>query len=121
MPDNDCHEILVVDDDADIREVLSEVLTEAGHAVVTASNGLEGLEVLRRGRTPCLVLLDLMMPVMDGYVFIETQRRDPSLASIPVAVITAGRQIEHERLGNAELLPKPIRLPHLLSLIEKYC
>ena len=115
------HKILVVDDDADIREVLSDVLRELGHDVVTASNGLQALEILRQGALPCMVLLDLMMPVMDGYLFLEAQRGDPALASIPVTVITAGRQIDWDRLAGATLVTKPIRLPALLSIIQKNC
>jgi CheY-like chemotaxis protein len=118
----DSRKILVVDDDADIREVLSEVLIESGHDVKTASNGLEALQILREGPwAPCLVLLDLMMPVMDGYVFLEHRRNDPALASIPITVITAGRQIDVDRLEGATLVAKPIRLPALMSLIEKNC
>jgi CheY-like chemotaxis protein len=113
--------ILVVDDDADIREVLSEVLIESGHEVMTASNGREALEILRDGWAPCMVLLDLMMPVMDGYVFLEQAKSDPLLASIPITVITAGRQVDLERLVGATLVAKPIRLPALMSLIEKNC
>jgi CheY-like chemotaxis protein len=116
------HKILVVDDDADIREVLSEVLIESGHDVKTASNGLEALRILREGRwAPCLVLLDLMMPVMDGYLFLAERKNDPALASIPITVITAGRQVDVERLDDATLVAKPIRLPALMSLIEKTC
>jgi CheY-like chemotaxis protein len=115
------HKILVVDDDADIREVLSEVLTESGHEVLTASNGLEGLQILRDGWAPCMVLLDLMMPVMDGYLFLEAAKRDPALASIPITVITAGRQVDVQRLEGATLVAKPIRLPALMSLIAKNC
>jgi CheY-like chemotaxis protein len=121
MCPNEEHKILVVDDDADIREVLREVLTESGHRVETASNGLEALEILRGGVSPCLVLLDLMMPVMDGYLFLAEHRSDPTLSSIPIAVISAGRQIDWDRLAGATLLPKPIRLPHLMSVIDKYC
>jgi CheY-like chemotaxis protein len=115
------HKILVVDDDADIREVLSEVLIESGHDVMTASNGLEGLQILRDGWSPCMVLLDLMMPVMDGYLFLEEARNDPALASIPITVITAGRQVDIQRLEGATLVAKPIRLPALMSLIAKSC
>jgi CheY-like chemotaxis protein len=120
MPE-DRHQILVVDDDSDIREVLTEVLKDSGHDVLTATNGLEALEVLRAGACPCLVLLDLMMPVMDGYVFLETRKSDPALAAIPIAVITAGRHLDWQRLDCAALVPKPIRLPALMSVIEKFC
>jgi len=112
---------MVVDDDADIREVLSEVLAENGHEVVTAANGLEALQILRRDPLPCMVFLDLMMPVMDGYVFMEQRRIDPMLAAVPVAVITAGRQIDFDRLEGATVVPKPLRLPVLMSVVDKHC
>ena len=121
MCPKESQKILVVDDDADIREVLQEVLVESGHEVMTASNGLEALQILRAGWSPCMVLLDLMMPVMDGYLFIAERRNDPYLASIPVTVITAGRQVDVERLDGATLVAKPIRLPALMSLIEQNC
>jgi CheY-like chemotaxis protein len=121
MCPKESHKILVVDDDADIREVLSEVLIESGHEVVTASNGLEALQILRDGWLPCMVLLDLMMPVMDGYLFLEQAKRDPALASIPVTVVPAGRQVDVDRLEGATVVGKPIRLPALMSLIEKNC
>jgi CheY-like chemotaxis protein len=115
------HKILVVDDDADIREVLSEVLMENGHEVVTASNGREALQLLREGLLPCMVFLDLMMPVMDGYLFMEERRNDPALSAIPVAVITAGRQVDFDRLDGAMVVPKPLRLPVLMSVVQKNC
>ena len=121
MCPKESHKILVVDDDADIREVLREVLTESGHDVMTAANGLEALHILRQGWGPCMVLLDLMMPVMDGYHFLAERKNDPALASIPITVITAGRQVDMERLDDATLVAKPIRLPALMSLIEKTC
>ena len=117
-----CHHILVVDDDDDIREVLGEVLRDAGHQVKTASNGAEALDILKDGGAhPCLVLLDLMMPVMDGYRFLEHKRQDPALAGIPTAVITAGRTVEFGRLTGAQLLPKPIQLPTLLKVVAEFC
>jgi CheY-like chemotaxis protein len=119
-PKESC-KILVVDDDADIREVLREVLMESGHEVMTASNGLEALQILRDGWSPCMVLLDLMMPVMDGYLFLEARKNDPILLSIPITVITAGRQVDVTRLEDATLVSKPIRLPALMALIEKNC
>jgi CheY-like chemotaxis protein len=114
------HTILVVDDDDDIRDALGEVLRTSGHQVATAANGREALELLRKDRSVCLVLLDLMMPVMDGYRFLEAQKQEPELAAIPVAIITAGT-VDRERIVDTPLLRKPIRLPTLLSVIAKYC
>jgi CheY-like chemotaxis protein len=115
------HTILVVDDDADIRDTLSEVLRNAGMVVVTAANGLEALRILRGGLSPCLVLLDLMMPIMDGYEFLEVQRGDPALALIPTAVITAGFAVDNTRTGDTPLLRKPLGLKGLMAVIGQYC
>jgi CheY-like chemotaxis protein len=115
------HTILVVDDDADIRDTLGEVLRNAGMVVVTAADGMEALQILRGGLSPCLVLLDLMMPVMDGYEFLEVQRGDPSLARIPTAVITAGFAVDSTRTGDALLLRKPVGLKGLMAIIDQYC
>jgi CheY-like chemotaxis protein len=113
--------VLVVDDDADIRETLTEVLRGAGVEVVTAADGLEALRILRTGPAPCLVLLDLMMPIMDGYEFLEVQRADPVLAAIPTAVITAGYLVDSARTGDVPLLRKPVGLRGLLAVIDRYC
>ena len=114
----DSGHILLVDDDIDIREALAEVLEDEGFRVQTAANGLEALQLLRGSAPPKIILLDLMMPVMDGYQFLEEQRKDASLAAIPVAIITAGAGLDRSRLGDAILVPKPIKLPQLLSVLE---
>ena len=82
--------VLVVDDDVAIREALTEALVEEGFPVHAARNGLEALDWLQdnRGR-PCVVLLELMMPVMDGRTFLGIRRSDPSLSRIPVIVVSA--------------------------------
>ena len=85
---------MVVDDDHDIRESFASLLTDAGMEVTVAQNGREALAVLRSSDPPpCLIFLDLMMPVMDGFEFRQEQCRDPGLATIPVIVITAGRTL----------------------------
>jgi CheY-like chemotaxis protein len=81
-------EILVIDDEPDVRDGLAEALRSEGYAVRTAGNGEEALRELRGGLVG-LILLDLMMPVMDGWQFRQAQKRDPRLASIPVVVVTA--------------------------------
>src|SRR5512142_2938239 len=80
--------VLIVEDDVDIRETLGELLATAGYETAGAANGLDGLAAARRA-PPDLIVLDLMMPVMDGWEFRSAQRRDPALASIPVIVISA--------------------------------
>jgi CheY-like chemotaxis protein len=113
--------ILVIDDDDDIRDTLSEVLQEIGYTVATASQGAEALELLRHVR-PQVILLDLNMPVMSGVQFREVQRGDPVLSKIPTIVMTAVDRMP-DRLSDlaaAEILAKPFRLPDLVALIKPY-
>lgn len=81
--------ILLVEDEAPIREVIEEVLQAEGYRVVCAVNGAEGLAALRSGLRPCMIILDLMMPVMDGWQFRIAQLRDADLLKIPTVVYTA--------------------------------
>jgi DNA-binding response OmpR family regulator len=112
--------ILVVDDDLDIREALAETLQDHGFEVFTAANGLEALSWVREAKvSPSVVLLDLMMPVLDGYAFLAEWRKDPALQAIPVAIITAGHRIDYARLGDAALvLPKPLEVQHLVNTLR---
>lgn len=115
-----CRRVFVVEDDSELRRTLGEALTAQGYEVVAAANGAEALDALRRAESrPCLILLDLMMPVMNGYEFRAAQRADPALSDIPVVVISA-----HERsevVDADEFLPKPVALRRLLSVIARYC
>ena len=115
-----CQHILVIEDEADIRLALKEALEWQGYRVVTASNGREALDLLSRILLPCLILLDLMMPVMNGWEFSETLRTDKKFASIPIIVVTAytGRVGE---IGAQETIRKPIDLNILFRLVTKYC
>jgi CheY-like chemotaxis protein len=115
--------VLIVDDDPDIREVLAETLEVRGFDVVTAANGADALAVLRDiSVRPSVILLDLMMPIMDGYGFLEQWRRDPALASIPLAVVTAGHGVDDARLGERlPIIPKPFNVPHLVRSIHSLC
>jgi CheY-like chemotaxis protein len=111
--------ILLVEDDRDIREILAETLEEEGFDVVTAENGRMALDEIRgTSSSPSAILLDLMMPVMDGYAFLEERRRDPALASIPVAIITAGDRVDMERIGGIPILAKPIDVPQLIRVLR---
>jgi two-component system chemotaxis response regulator CheY len=116
--------VLVIDDDADLRESLGAVLTAAGHDFATATDGLDGLQRLRTdGRIPCVVLLDLMMPRMSGFELREVMKSDPVLASIPVVVLTGAGSLAQRRANelNAEILMKPIELSDLLRTVERHC
>jgi CheY-like chemotaxis protein len=113
--------VLVVEDDEDIRESLVEVLLDHGYASTSAVHGLDALRKLKDpAQRPSLILLDLMMPVMDGRAFREHQLSEPALATIPVVVISAFRDQDRmvSSLKPAAFLPKPIDLPALLRAIE---
>jgi CheY-like chemotaxis protein len=118
------HRVLVVEDDLEIRESVMEILEEHGYEPVGAQNGLEALDKLRSpGPTPCLILLDLMMPLMDGRAFRQVQLQSPELASIPVVVISAFRDVAQalQEMKVADLLKKPFKLQELVGLAQRYC
>ena len=118
------HGILVVDDDDDIRETLADFLRDEGYTVLTARNGLDALAILRSTDLHlCVILLDLMMPVMNGFQFLAEYRRDPALPVVAVTVITANGS-----LGPAEraalqvpVLTKPVPLQKLLDVVGSLC
>src|SRR6266496_5352447 len=113
--------ILVVDDDPAIRQLLSEILQDEGYPVASAANGAEALTYLRHNlNQPCLVLLDLNMPVMSGWEFRVRQVQDPNIAAIPVVVISAMRSVELDiaTLGIREYLAKPIDFDALLGTVQ---
>jgi CheY-like chemotaxis protein len=111
--------ILVVDDEPDIRLLLADILKMLGYVVRVAANGKEALDNIRSFGAPSMIVLDLMMPVMDGYEFWEEQHRDPAMANVPVIVITAGPGVQKEDVKPFGVLGKPIKLPQLFSLIGK--
>jgi CheY-like chemotaxis protein len=115
--------ILVVDDDPDVREVLQQFLTLEGYEVSTATNGREALERLHTGQLPGLILLDLMMPEMDGFAFRAKQRSDPTLAPIPVVIITAVHDAKRSaaKLGVSEWMVKPVEFDELVDMASRYC
>jgi CheY-like chemotaxis protein len=115
--------ILVVDDDPASVEALCELLEAAGHDVDRAENGSQALELLRDGEKFCVILLDVMMPVMNGYEFREEQLKDPSLASIPVFLVTADSRARKraEELQTARFFQKPVSPRDLLSAVGEYC
>jgi CheY-like chemotaxis protein len=113
--------VLVVEDDNDLRESICAVLQDAGYTSWAAENGEVALERARSER-PCVILLDLMMPIMNGWEFRSEQLRDPDLSSIPVIIMTAdGRAPEKAKTLHADYLRKPIMLDALIDLIDNYC
>ena len=112
--------VLVVDDDPDIRDMMSALLTKHGYSVETASNGVEALAMLRVVR-PSVILLDICMPMMDGAEFRQAQRRDVRLLRIPTVVMTASNLEPLLDLAVEETLRKPIRARELLRVVRSHC
>ena len=120
----DC--ILVVDDDLAIRESLVELLEERGCHAVGVADGQQAMELLTRSadRRTCLILLDLMMPVMDGRTFRQEQLKQAALADIPVAVISAFQDaaaVEGPAMNPVQVLIKPLRITDVMRLAKRYC
>jgi CheY-like chemotaxis protein len=116
--------VFVVDDDPAIRESLADLLADEGYSVVTAINGAEALDKLRRPSQarPCVILLDLMMPLMNGQQFYAEQQQDARLASIPIVVISAdGRVKQKASAFGGEYLAKPVRIETVLEVVERHC
>jgi CheY-like chemotaxis protein len=119
----DAGHILIVEDDFAIRETVVDALEGEGFEVTCAANGEEALRQLADGSAPpCVILLDLMMPVMDGWAFRSAQQRDPRISAIPVVVLSAGAGAEYtlDRLDPAAFLPKPFELDRLLDVVGRY-
>jgi CheY-like chemotaxis protein len=114
--------ILLVDDDRGICDAISDLLCDSGYQIITASNGRAALDALDAGPLPFLILLDLAMPVMDGYEFLRERAKDPRLASIPVAVLTAQPPSNPATLGlDVPIYRKPIGLSELNAVISAFC
>jgi CheY-like chemotaxis protein len=115
--------VLLVEDDASSSEAMRDLLEMSGHTVDCASNGREALDRLHEDPAYCVILLDVMMPVMNGYEFRDEQLKDPLLASIPVIVLSAdGRAKEKaRRLRSTQFFQKPFSPPDLLRAVESHC
>jgi DNA-binding response OmpR family regulator len=120
--------ILIVEDDSEVREMLMTLVSTSGFHAVAAEDGLEGLHMLRTVRrrapnVPCLVLLDLKMPRLSGNEFRRAQLGDPTVASVPVAVISGAIDVKQraEALGAVATVAKPIDCDVLLAVVRRYC
>lgn len=113
--------VLVVEDDPDVREVMIAVVENEGHTAVPAENGAEALKLLRNGLNPCLILLDLMMPVKNGWQFRAEQNADPQLAAIPTIIVSAAGKETVRELHADAAVPKPIDLDKLTKLLKAHC
>ncbi len=113
--------ILLVDDDVDLVTVMRGVLESKAYQVIVAYNGQEGLEKARKEK-PDLVVLDILMPVADGFVFADQFRKDPSLAKVPVIALTSFSQALGEAVPFevSEYVRKPIKPKDLLAKVEKF-
>jgi CheY-like chemotaxis protein len=113
--------VLIVDDDGAVRRMIGLLLRSHGYKTATASDGAEALRLMRQ-RRPCLVLLDIKMPVMDGWEFRERQLQDPALADVPVICMTGIVHPEDvERKLGIPCLGKPVDFPSLIRAVEKFC
>ena len=109
--------VLIVDDDEALRETMAEALGDEGFTVACSAHGLDALKLLRSGLRPDVILLDLMMPVMDGWSFREQQSRDPALASIPVVVVTAAHALS-KPIDARAVVRKPFKLAELVAVVQ---
>src|SRR4051812_48928439 len=120
--------VIIVEDDSELRDMLAHAVSSQGFHAVAAEDGLEALHVLRTVRrrlpqTPCLVLLDLTMPRLSGTEFRRAQLGDPTVAEIPVAVISGATDIEQRAraLGAVATLVKPLDVDVVLDVVRRYC
>lgn len=119
-----CNTILLIEDDAPICEAVAYLLEMEGYNVVKAADGRSGMNALKDMKRPCLILLDLMMPIMDGWEFLDALRNDPdvSVGSLPVIITSAAGSATQAAEKKAQgLIRKPIDLDLLLATVHKYC
>lgn len=116
-----CKNVLLIDDDAAILQMMHDVLEIEGYQISVARNGAEAIEILRRASPlPCVILLDLMMPVLNGWEFLDFQRNDPKFKDIPL-VICSAYQESAKAINPAAYLKKPLHYQPLVETIKKFC
>ncbi len=113
--------ILVIEDDRTIRNTIKLILELEGYKVLLAADGREGLNLLSDVPAPCLILLDLMMPVMTGWEFIEALEADQVLMAIPVVVVTAFSEKAEKVKSERKVIKKPLEFDTLLAVANEYC
>jgi len=111
----------VVEDDRDLRNTLCAALQLEGYVAVCTENGEAALRYLATGARPCLILLDLMMPVMDGWTFRQELQKDPSLAAIPVVVMTAAIPARAAAIASQAILYKPLHMGKVMHVVQQHC
>lgn len=112
--------ILLADDDDDIRSTVSAVLASEGHEIVEARNGMHALQLLTRDPLPDVIILDILMPVMNGFEFLDRMQHDPRIAHLPVLAVTAHAKVG-EIHGVVRVIRKPFDLDRLLAAIDLAC
>ena len=119
----DAGTVLIVEDDIDLRQDLAFLIENQGHEVITAANGQEALERLAEKGRPCMILLDLMMPVMDGWELRSELLKDPAMKDVPVVLLSGIADIKEEArsLQAKDYVTKPIDLEKLYRLVAQYC
>jgi len=113
--------VLLVEDNDDVRDMMAVALQIAGNRVLTARNGREALHLLHELPRPCLIILDLMMPVMNGWELKAALVGDPSLSDIPTIVVSALSDEAMARTGATEYLPKPVDIDRLIEVVCHHC
>jgi CheY-like chemotaxis protein len=113
--------VFVVEDDVDTRDMLGKFLELEGFQVEVASNGRQAIDRLASGVHPCVILLDLMMPVMDGWQFRRYQATHQEIAKIPVIVVSAAGRDRMAEIDANAYLSKPVDLEQLLERVSQYC
>ena len=122
-PELSCRQILIVDDDEDVRDAVADVLVDEGYGVTGVSSGREALQHLQDHVLPSLILLDMMMPEMDGWLLRQELKKSPDLASIPIVILSGHGDVRDAALalGAVDYLRKPLRMDSLLEIAERYC
>ncbi len=119
---NDEKSVMVIDDDPSVRESMSLLLETMGYVVLQADNGQTALDLLKKEpHSPCLVILDLAMPIMDGRRFLEIRAHDPILREIPVVVVSGNPPSPQPPKGIEAYLTKPVSVDRLIDVIEHNC
>ncbi len=113
--------VLLVEDNDDVREMMALALQLAGHDVVLARNGGEAMALLHERPRPCVILLDLMMPVMNGWEFRQALHAEPGLRDLPVVIVSALNEELADQIGATAYLPKPIDIDRMLDIIADHC
>jgi CheY-like chemotaxis protein len=113
--------VLIVEDDGDLRDMMAQLLMLEGFQTASVANGREALEYLNQGARPDVILLDLMMPVMDGWEFRRRQQADPAVADVPVIILSALDPARASEVNADAFLKKPLDFDRLLSLVRAFC